>query len=150
MRGGRYSPNVIVASSCASSSSGLSSDPVPGLLAVASWGAAVAVRLVRILVWVLVVLLHQRRVVSTVLRARGQTVAVLMGPFVVVVFISRHEGAAFHRRMVRHCVVAVAISLCLFEGVNIEPAVCLTSGISMVRQGCWLRLLQASNNHLSK
>lgn len=60
---------MIVAASC-SSTADLRSDPVPGLLAVASRGSAVTVRLVRILVWVLVVLFHQRRVVPTVLRAR--------------------------------------------------------------------------------
>lgn len=98
----------------------LSSNPVPGLLAVASRGSTVTVRLVRILVWVLVVLFHQRRVVPTVLRAGGQTVAVFTSPFVMVVFISGHQGATFHRRMIRQRMVAVAVSLCLFEGGNID------------------------------
>ena len=74
-----------------------SSVPVPGVLAVASRGSSVTMRLVRILVGVLVVLLHQGRVVPAVLRARGQTVTILPCPFVVIVLICRHQAAAFNR-----------------------------------------------------
>lgn len=48
---------------------GLSLKSVPGVRAVASWRPSIAVRLVRVLIKVLVVLLHQRRVVPAVLRA---------------------------------------------------------------------------------
>lgn len=91
---------------------------MPGVLAVASRGSSVTMRLVRILVGVLVVLLHQRRVVPAVLRARGQTVAIFPCPFVMVVLIGRHQAAAFNWRVVCCCVVAVAVSLGLFERGN--------------------------------
>lgn len=88
---------------------------MPALLVVASRGAAVAVGLVRVLVGVLVVLLHQRGVVPAVLRARREAVAVFPCPLVVVVLVGGHQAAALHRRVVRRRVVAVAVSLGLRE-----------------------------------
>lgn len=89
--------------------------PVSGVLAVASRGSSITVRLVRVLIGVLVVLLHQRRVVPAVLRARGQTVAVLPRSFVVIVLIGRHQAVAFNRRVVCCGVVAVSVSLGLLR-----------------------------------
>lgn len=99
-----------------SAQTSIGSQPVPGrVLAVASGGSAVAVRLVRVLVGVLVVLLHQRRVVPAVLWARGQAVAVLPGPLVVIVLVRGHQIAALDGGMVGSRVVAVSILLGLFE-----------------------------------
>lgn len=84
-------------------------------MVVAPRGSSVAVRLVRILVGVLVVLLHQGGVVPAVLRARGQAVAIFPRPFVVVVLVSGHQAAALNRGVVCCCVVAVAVSLGLLE-----------------------------------
>lgn len=83
---------------------------MPGVLAVASRRASVAVRLVRILVGVLVVLLHQRRVVPALLRAGRQAVAIFPRVLVVVVLVGRHD-VVIDRRVVRHRVVAVSVSL---------------------------------------
>lgn len=102
-----------------------SSEPVPGLLAVASRRSSVTMGLVRVLVRILVVLLHQRRVVPAVLRAWGQTVAIFPRPFVVVVFISRHQAAAFDRWKICCCVVAIPISLGLCTRGNTGCVLCL-------------------------
>lgn len=101
---------------CTVSTVGLSSKPVSRVLAVASWGVSVTVRLVRILVRVLVVLLHQRVVVSAVLGVRGQAVVVLPLPLIVVVLVGWHKAAALDGQGVTCCVVAVFISLALSKG----------------------------------
>lgn len=112
--------SVVVSSCHAGASSaqwltaGRSSKPVPGVLVVASRGSSVAVRLVRVLVGVLVILLHQRRVVPAVLGARGHAVAILPRSLVVVVLVGGHQAAAFDGGKVRR-VVAVSVSLGLFE-----------------------------------
>lgn len=103
---------------------GHSSMPVPGVLAVASRGSSVTMRLVGILVGVLVVLLHQRWVVPAVLWPRGQTVAIFPRPFIMVVLIGRHQAATFNRWKVCCCVVAVAVSLGLLERENTDSVQC--------------------------
>lgn len=84
--------SIAVFFACCSRAVATGSQPVPGVLAVTSRGSSVAVRLIRILVGVLVVLLHQRRVVPALLRARRQTVAVFPRVFVVVVLIGGHDA----------------------------------------------------------
>lgn len=104
-----------------------SSKPVPGILAVASWWSSVTMRLIRVLVGILVVLLHQRRVVPALLWAWGQTVAILPRSFIMVVLVSRHQAASFNRRVICRCVIAVPVSLGLFERGNPDTdTVCLT------------------------
>lgn len=101
----------------------------PGVRAVASRGSSIAVRLVRVLIEVLVVLLHERRVVPAVLRARRQAVAVLPCSLVVIVLVRRHQAVAFNRRKVRCCrVVAVSVSLGLFERENRPSVRCCLFG----------------------
>lgn len=70
---------------------------VSGVLAVASRGSSITVRLVRVLIGVLVVFFHQWRVVPAVLRARGLMVAILPCSFVMIVLIGRHQAVAFNR-----------------------------------------------------
>lgn len=123
----------VVVSSCYSRA-GCSSKPVPGFMAVASWGSSVTMRLVSILVRVLVILFHQRWVVPAVLWPRGETVAIFPCPFVMVVFVCGHQGATFDGRMVS-CVVAVAVSLGLFEIENADSVCVLYSSWSGGHEG---------------
>lgn len=88
---------------------------MPRVVTVAPWGAAVAVRFVRVLIGIMVLLLYQRVVVSTLLGAGGQAVMTLLLPLVVVVvLIRRHQAAPLHWRVVAD-VIAVFISLALLK-----------------------------------
>lgn len=87
-------------------------------MAVAARRASAAVGLVGVLVGVLVVLLHQRVVVPALLGVRGEPVAVLPGPLVVVVvFVGRHQAALLGRGQFSSpsCVVALLVFLTLFK-----------------------------------
>lgn len=88
---------------------------MPRVVTVAPGGAPVAVRVVRVLIGIMVVLLYQRVMVSTLLGAGGQVVMTLLLPLVVVVvLIGRHQTAPLHWRVVAD-VIAVFISLALLK-----------------------------------
>lgn len=91
---------------------GASLQPVPGVMAVAPGGAAVAVWLVRVLVRVVVLFFHQGVVVPAVLRAGRQAVAALARTLIVVVLIGGHQAAPFDGRVVTR-VVGMSHSLAL-------------------------------------
>lgn len=85
------------------------------VVTVAPGGATVAVRFVRVLIGIMVVLLYKRVVVSTLLGAGGQAVMTFLLPFVVVVvLIGSHQAASLHWRVVAD-VIAVFISLALLK-----------------------------------
>lgn len=84
-------PAVALAAAQAAALAG--SESMPGVVAVAARGAAVAVRLVGVLVRVRVVLVGVL-LFPAVLRARRHAVAAFVRPLVVVVLVRRHQVPA--------------------------------------------------------